>query len=154
MQAERAAAEVQPNDLDEQARDTVNKGWSKDQWISGVLERAIGIVARSAEKGQQAFALEPWVAERCRYSVSDDKAMSTYYERATLSTKHLKKYFPIKNIDVENAAAQINGGMNIHIQVLQRPDSVSLLKLTSGYMARRVCICFEGDGHDIDALKA
>ncbi len=50
MQVERAVSEVQPNDLDEQARDTVNKGWSKDQWISGVLERAIGIVARSADR--------------------------------------------------------------------------------------------------------
>ena len=155
MQAERAAAEVQPNDVDEQARDTVNKGWSKDQWISGVLERAIGIVARSAEKGQQEFALEPWVAERCRYSVSDDKALSTYYERvgAELSTRHLKKYFPIKNIDVENIDGAINAGKAIHLQGLQRPDSISLLKLTSGDVERKVCICFEGDGHNIDAPK-
>jgi hypothetical protein len=155
MASERAVSEVQPNDLDEQARDTVNKGWSKDQWISGVLERAIGIVARSAEKRQQEFALEPWAAERCRYSVSDDKALSTYYERAgaDLQTTHLKKYFPIKNIDVVNTDARINSGEKIHIQGQQRPDSISLLKLTTGNSARKVCICFEGDGHDIDATK-
>ena len=40
---ENAVEEVLPNDLEEQAMDTVSKGWSKDQWISGVLERAIGI---------------------------------------------------------------------------------------------------------------
>jgi len=153
-QAERAVAEVQPNDLDEQARDIVNKGWSKDQWISGVLERAIGLVARSAEKGRQGFALEPWEAERCRYAVWDDKALSTYYERAELASEHLKRFFPIRNIDVENDEDNINAGGALRLQGMQRPDSISRLKLTSGDVARQVCICFEGDGHDLDAAKA
>jgi hypothetical protein len=71
--------EMKENDVDEQRRDTVSKGWSKDQWISGVLERAIGVVARSAEMGLQRFRLAPLEAGTARYAVSDDKHLSTFY---------------------------------------------------------------------------
>jgi len=145
---ENAVEEVLPNDLEEQAMDTVSKGWSKDQWISGVLERAIGIVARSAEKGDQDFRLAPW--SDVRYSVSDDKELGAFYEKTEhLQTRYLGKYFPLKNIDVKPT----NGAL-IHVQGTQRPDSISVLRLTANGTEKKVCICFEGDGHNLDAKKA
>jgi hypothetical protein len=143
-----AVREVKQNDADEQVRDTVSKGWSKDQWISGVMERAIGIVARSAEKGQQEFKLTPWAAEAVRFSVQDDKNLSTFYkEQGEFTTKHLATYFPIRNIDLDLDET-------IHIQGTQRPDSISLLKLSGADTERKVCICFEGDGHNLDQGKS
>ena len=79
--AERAVAEMKENDKDEQARDTINKGWSKDQWISGVLERAIGIVARSAEKGQQKFTVRHCRPDSARYAVWEDRSISKFLQR-------------------------------------------------------------------------
>jgi hypothetical protein len=150
---ETALGEMKENDVDEQRRDTVSKGWSKDQWISGVLERAIGIVARSAENGLQKFRLVPLEAGTARYAVSDDKHLSTFYEKQTgqFKTRHLAKFFPIRNIDLEM------DGEIIHVQGTQKPDSISLLKLSDadGVNApKTVCICFEGEGHDKDTDKS
>jgi hypothetical protein len=145
---ETAVEEVLPNDVEEQAMDTVSKGWSKDQWISGVLERALGIVARSAEKGEQEFRLAPWAD--VRYSVSNDKELGTFYEnRQDFRTRHLGKYFPVKNVDVKPTNGEL-----IHVQGTQRPDSISLLRLNVNDEDKKVCICFEGDGHNLDAKKA
>jgi hypothetical protein len=150
---ETAVSEVLENDLDEQRRDTVSKGWSKDQWISGVLERAIGLVARSAEKGEQKFKLAPFETDTARYAVSDDKHLSTFYEKQTenFKSRHLAKFFPIRNIDLE-----VNGEI-IHMQGTQKPDSISLLRLSdteTGTAPKTVCICFEGEGHDKDTDKS
>ena len=150
---ETALDEMQENDVDEQRRDTVSKGWSKDQWISGVLERAIGIVARSAENDSQGFRLAPVEAGTARYAVSDDKHLSTFYGKQTeqFKTEYLAKFFPIRNIDLE-----IDGNI-IHVQGTQKPDSISLLKLSdaaNGYAPKTVCICFEGEGHDKDTDKS
>ena len=145
---ENAVEEVLPNDVEEQAMDTVSKGWSKDQWISGVLERAIGIVARSAEKSEQDFRLAPW--SDVRYSVSNDKELGVFYENTRdLQTRHLGKYFTLKNVDLKPT-----NGATIHVQGTQRPDSVSLLRLTANGTENKVCICFEGDAHNLDAKKA
>lgn len=140
-----ALGEMKENDVDEQHRDTVSKGWSKDQWISGVLERAIGVVARSAEMGLQGFRLTPLEAGTARYAVSDDKHLSTFYAKQTeqFKTRHLAKFFPIRNIDLE-----INGE-TIHVQGTQKPDSTSLLTLSDAdgiNPPKSVCICFEGEG--------
>lgn len=148
-----ALREVQQNDADEQVRDTVSKGWSKDQWISGVMERALGVVARSAEKDHQEFKLTPWTPDGVRFSVQDDKNLSTFYkEQGEFASKHLAMYFPIRNIDV---AVEKNADP-IHIQGTQRPDSISLLKLVGvdSDTERKVCICFEGDGHNLDQGKS
>ena len=146
-----ALREVQQNDADEQVRDTVSKGWSKDQWISGVMERALGVVARSAEKDRQEFKLTPWTPDGVRFSVQDDKNLSTFYkEQGEFAGKHLATYFPIRNIDL----AGDGRGDPIHIQGTQRPDSISLLKLAGSDGERKVCICFEGDGHNLDQGKS
>lgn len=146
---ENAVNEVLPNDVQEQAMDTVSKGWSKDQWISGVLERAIRIVARSAEKGEQEFRLAPLSPDSVRFSVSDDKELGTFYRDGRFANKHLGRYFPIDNVDIRLA-----DGSTIHVQGTQRPDSISLLKLSRGNEDRKVCICFEGDAHNLDAGKS
>lgn len=143
-----AVREVQQNDADEQVRDTVSKGWSKDQWISGVMERALGVVARSAEKGEQEFKLTPWASESVRFSVQDDKNLSTFYkDQGEFETKHLATYFPTRNIDLD-------ANPPMHIQGTQRPDSISVLKLSGADTERKVCICFEGDGHNLDQGKS
>lgn len=148
-----ALREVQQNDSDEQVRDTVSKGWSKDQWISGVMERALGVVARSAEKNQQEFRLTPWAPDGVRFSVQDDRNLSTFYaEQDEFTDKHLSTYFPTRNVDL----AGDGRGEPIHIQGTQRPDSISLLRLSgarAGDTERKVCICFEGDGHNLDQGK-
>lgn len=149
---ETAVHEVLQNDVDEQAMDTVNKGWSKDQWMSGVLERAIRIVARSAAKGEQEFQLSPLLEDSVKFAVSEDKELGTFYRdrRDTIFTDgHLGKYFPIDNVELKPTI-----GANIHVQGTQRPDSVSLLKLTNQGEDKKVCICFEGDAHNLDANKA
>lgn len=148
-----ALQEVQQNDADEQVRDTVSKGWSKDQWISGVMERALGVVARSAEKDKQEFKLTPWTPDGVRFSVQDDKNLSTFYkEQGEFISKHLATYFPIRNIDLAGDRTHDP----IHIQGTQRPDSISLLKLVGADSdtVRKVCICFEGDGHNLDQGKS
>ena len=150
--AERAVAEMKQNDEDEQARDTINKDWSKDQWISGVLERAIGIVARSAEKGQQKFTVQPLRSDSGRYAVWDDRSMSKFYAENgdVMAAQDGGEYFPIRNIDVTLEHKKI-----IHIQGSQRPDSISVLRIKSKDVPidKKVCICFEGDGHNIDGGK-
>lgn len=146
---ENAVKEVLPNDVQEQAMDTVSKGWSKDQWISGVLERAIRIVARSAEKGEQEFRLAPLSPDSVRFSVSDDKELGTFYRDRQFASDHLGRYFPIDNVDMK-----LTDGSTIHVQGTQRQDSISLLKLSRDDEDRPVCICFEGDAHNLDANKS
>ena len=151
--AERAVAEMKENDEDEQARDTINKDWSKDQWISGVLERAIGIVARSAEKGQQKFTVRQCRPDSARYAVWEDRSISKFYKDNSdvMSTQDGWEYFPMRNIDVKVD----DDGEAIHLQGSQRLDSISLLKIQkeNAAMDKKVCICFEGDGHNIDGGK-
>lgn len=148
---ESAVSEMKENDEDEHKRDTVNKGWSKDQWISGVLERAIGIVARSAENGQQKFTVQRLRSDSGRYAVWDDRSMSKFYaENSDVMAAHDGGvFFPIRNIDVTLDKKVI------HIQGSQRPDSISVLRIKSKDVPidKKVCICFEGDGHNIDGGK-
>ena len=149
---ENAVHEVLPNDVEEQANDTVNKGWSKDQWMSGVLERALRIVARSAAKGEQEFGLSPFLRDSVKFAVSEDKELGTFYRdnvNGIFSQRYLGQYFPIDNVELKT-----DNNTSIHVQGTQRPDSISLLNLTSKGKDQKVCICFEGDAHDLDANKS
>ena len=146
-----ALLEVKQNDTDDQVCDTVRKGWSKDQWISGVMERALGVVDRSAEKDRQEFKLSSWTPDGVRFSVQDDKHLSTCYEeQGEFWIKHLVTYFPIRNIHLSGDGR----GEPIHIQGTQRSDSINLLNLADTNGERKVCICFEGDGHNLDQGKS
>jgi len=145
---ETAVGEVHESDWDEQARDTIHKGWSKDQWLSGVLERAIGIVARSADKDEQAFKLKQNDSDGGKYAVSRDREMNTFYRENKISfaAENFGKYFLTKNLDLEK------DGAKIHVQGTQKPDSISMLDLTGNAngITTTFCVCFEGDAHNID----